>query len=408
MMQRLKVWDEVKKKFVPRENTIRVVIAVSGTTIVYGYTTEESKCVRIDFYHPDLGAFSSQAVFDNFKNDVVYSNQSGCYKYAKFVSERELIFCKLMGQGIFPYNFQRRYEAVESFNIFKDKQEILSNEKNSFAKELKYTFGLEFETSQGLIPESECFQNGLIPLRDGSISGLEYSTVVLEGNDGLNLLKQQLESLKNYTNFNFNCSLHIHFGNFPLTPTAIFNVYKVCKYLEREISRYVPKYTFNTEMYKSSQKSYCKKLGQYGDFDEMYYALVGRRFFGSFEQAHPNDVERKAKWNITTRYYWVNFINALCYQVNKTIEFRFLRPTFSYEKIVLWIFILNGILRYCDSQKPVSCLPLHEILGSVYPEPVFNYIKTGLYKLEVLTKNQLNNGDNIGADIYSEQKLFKW
>ena len=77
--------------------------------------------------------------------------------------------------------------------------------------------GFEFETSAGIIPEEIALRDGLVPLRDGSISGLEYSSVVLTpDNDGLSLLKQQLETLRQYTSFNKECALHIHFGKFPM------------------------------------------------------------------------------------------------------------------------------------------------------------------------------------------------
>ena len=68
----------------------------------------------------------------------------------------------------------------------------------------------------------------------------------------------------------------------------------------------------------------------------MYRYFVGRNFYGSFMQAHPQDKERKRKWNVQNRYFWCNFINALCYKVNKTIEFRFLRPTYNFKKILVW------------------------------------------------------------------------
>jgi hypothetical protein len=61
------------------------------------------------------------------------------------------------------------------------------------------------------------YELGLIPLRDGSITGIEFSTVVLQGNEGLNLLKQQVEALNANTIFDKDCSLHIHFGGLNLT-----------------------------------------------------------------------------------------------------------------------------------------------------------------------------------------------
>ena len=48
--------------------------------------------------------------------------------------------------------------------------------------ELPYTFGIEFETAGGFLPQHRLYELGLIPLRDGSITGIEFATVVLKGN----------------------------------------------------------------------------------------------------------------------------------------------------------------------------------------------------------------------------------
>ena len=63
-------------------------------------------------------------------------------------------------------------------------------------KDSKYQGEIKLSPSVkiGYIPQEICYRDGLIPLRDGSISGLEYSTVILKGNKGINLLQQQVET----------------------------------------------------------------------------------------------------------------------------------------------------------------------------------------------------------------------
>jgi hypothetical protein len=186
--------------------------------------------------------------------EVIYSNKRGLYLFKEGMSKRDIMLeTKTLGMGGFPYTFQRRYEAIESFKIFDEKQEILNpDKKHNISRYLRYTYGLEFETSAGYIPEHICFRDGLIPLRDGSISGLEYSTVVMSGNEGISLLEQQLSTLRKYTIFDKECSLHIHFGGFPLDTDKIFDLYRVCKRLEGEIQRLVPALTFKSSQYKKS------------------------------------------------------------------------------------------------------------------------------------------------------------
>lgn len=131
---------------------------------------------------------------------------------------------------------------------------------------------------------------------------------------------------------------------------SLFRLYQLFYRLQEteKLSNLLPPLTFRTSAYKSSGKDYCKLLPCYGSFEDLYYSLVGVPYLGSFEQPHPCDPDRSRKWNIHTRYYWVNFINSFCYKINKTIEFRFLRPTFNRRKILVWMYIFNAIFLYAE------------------------------------------------------------
>lgn len=377
--------------------------------IILGYVNKDAEVEDALFFVKDNGLIKFPVCKGKMEDLLVYSNHRGYYMSRVDVPEDILVqemYTK--GTGRFPYHFDRRYEACENFGRFDGKQEVVDPDKSyNLANYLKYSFGLEFETSQGYVPEDLCFRDGLIPLRDGSIAGIEYSTVVLSGNNGIALLEQQLESLRRYTDFNKECSLHIHFGGFPLNSEKMFNLYLLCKSLEGELSNLVPKYTFKTSEYKANGKDYCNKLSNYRNFDQMYEHLVGRRFFNDFFQPHPNDIRREAKWRIPTRYYWVNFINALCYDVNKTIEFRFLRPTYNFQKIILWLYVLNAIMQYAEEHMESSGRTnLSAIIRKVYPKELAERVILGLNKLNIVRMNQTNNGDFIGHDIYIEEEMF--
>ena len=217
-----------------------------------------------------------------------------------------------------------------------------------------------------------------------------------------------MESLKEYTAFNKECSLHIHLGGFPLDPNAIIRAQTLCRLLEKDISQLVPSLTFRSSEYKANGKDYCSKLRSYRDFSQMYKDLVGRPFLGDLTQPHPNDVERRAKWRIPTRYYWVNFINLICYKVNKTIEFRLLRPTYNFKKIELWLYIFNAILMYAEdfSNYIDSRINIQTLLKRVYPEPIAKSVFMGTVRLRAIVANQSANGDYIGNDVDFENELF--
>lgn len=407
----MQVFDEVTKKMASREKCARVVIRHTPYLLEYGYTSDTDNVIPALFCIERSLPIRALCNYESLKDILIFNNRKGIYTSRVNMGNDDILMAQFIkGAGDFPYEFGRRYEAVENFNLFEGKQKILHHSGLNIEKSIKYSFGLEFETSMGYIPENLCFRDGLIPLRDGSITGLEYSTVILKGNDGVDLLNQQLASLRKYTAFNKECSLHIHLGGYPLTEDSIFKLYLLCKKLEEDIGRVVPAYTFKSSMYKDNEKDYCKRLPSFDSFGNLYYGLVGRNFYGSFTQPHPNDVDREAKWRIPTRYYWVNFINALCYNVNKTIEFRFLRPTYNFEKIVIWLYILSAILIVAERNPSISYIKrmnLHKVIEAAYPSDVACYVNEGLTKLRILAINQNNNRDLIGRDIEFERSLFK-
>jgi hypothetical protein len=409
-------FDELTGKETCHPHPKRVLVRIVNGIYVYGYTTKDSACIRVKARH----GFIAEVLLESpIMNDVIYSNRQGVYLFKEGMTKQEIMIeTNTRGRGGFPYTFQRRYEAIESFKIFNNRQEMVGEKKeHPISKYLKYSYGLEFETSEGYIPEHICYRDGLIPLRDGSITGLEYSTVVMNGNDGICLLEQQLKTLREYTIFDKECSLHIHFGNFPMNTDAIFNVYRVCKRLEGEIQFLVPQYTFNSAKYKNSGKDYCKFLPPsmnpgdrpYRSFEEFYEGLVGKSYEGSLTEPHPSDPGRERKWQIATRYFWVNFINILCYDVNKTIEFRLLRPSYNLEKITYWMYVFNAILVYSESlgkTESVSDISLGKIFKEIYDDETAENLLIETEKVKMLIDTQSKQNDFIGATIHLEDKLF--
>jgi hypothetical protein len=105
-----------------------------------------------------------------------------------------------------------------------------------------YSFGLEFETINGFIPNRLCRKLGLIPLRDGSISGLEYVTIPLEGKLGLQTVLESVRELKKRTDYDNDCSLHLHIGNIPRTEKYFLSIYKLLFLLQDELYNMFPIY----------------------------------------------------------------------------------------------------------------------------------------------------------------------
>lgn len=342
---------------------------------------------------------------DAFTNCFMYSKLLGKFIFILDTDVCEIVRHKYVKGRGYPYTFKQKYEAIDSFRYFKGKQQVMSLISTPLSKYLKYTFGLEFETSCGIIPEEICFRDGLVPLRDGSITGNEYSTVVLSGQEGLSLLYQQLQTLKEHTHFDKECSLHVHLGGFPLEKDKIWRLYNLCLSLEKKFKDILPQYTFNTSAYKASGKDYCKPLDIYRNFESMYKTLTLMDFIGDFSAPHPNDIERGHKWNVTTRYYWVNFINMLCYKVNKTVEFRFLRPSYNSERIFFWLYVFNAILLYAESDNSITD-SLSVIFKAVYPKEIYDMLIEEYWKQYFMTQQQHSVGDYIGSMINIENDFF--
>ena len=397
--------NERTGKYEYMSKLIRGIVYVEPEYIEYGYFPKSSENIVTD-----SGVAMNMDVIKDF---FIFDNSSFKYYYIRdgvnTMSRVERKRFALPGQNMFPYSFRREYESLFISQLFKNSQMVRNKCDFPEAKYLKHTYGLEFETSKGYLLEKTCFEDGLMPLRDGSISGAEYATIVLEGERGLNLLKQQCEDLKEKCSFNKECSLHIHIGGFPIEKDTIFAIYKLFFNLQSQILSYLPRFSMHTEKFKKTGKSYCAPIPNFLNFEEMYNTFCGTKYMGSLTQNHPRDPERHAKWNISARYYALNVINAICYNQAKTVEFRFLRPTFNFNRIELWLFIFEAIVQYAEANKNdlrKLKIDLFAMLSQVYPKEISNGIMVGLELQNLLTIQQQMNGDEIGSDREYEDFLF--
>lgn len=405
-MERIYTIDGVTGEVISTSDATYCLLDYVHDRFIYGYTETEVENIKI--YQNN---FWNSTVIPKGRliEHRIYYRAFGSYVLDFNIPLRERIAAKYVKEPGYPYTFSKKYEAIENFKIFENKQVILEDNKFPISKYFDYTFGLEFETSTGIIPEEICFRDGLIPLRDGSISGNEYSTVVMKGNEGFNLLYQQLKTLRKYTRFDKECSLHIHIGGFPLNPDKILSLYNLCYALQYQFKNVLPAYTFNTAKYKSSGKDYCKLLPRsFEDFNSYYQFFTGTRFFGDLQQAHPHDVERTRKWQIHERYYWANLLNLICYRVNKTMEFRMLRPTYNLEKILFWMYVFNAIMKFAENYNVTKDFDINieRVLNIIYPKDLAEQLIINFYKCDVCSSEQRKYGDYIGSRLDIEEEFF--
>lgn len=292
-----------------------------------------------DFYH--ISRLQSYKF-----NTIIFPSKD--YKYSLPYDSKEIIEHNLKG-----YNENYNPEISKSIKNYAPLLENLS-------------FGLEFETTKGFIPNRILSKYSLIPLRDGSISGIEYVTIPMKGEKGLQCTADILKVLKERTEYNDEtCSLHLHLGNIPRTKEFILAFFKVGMRIQDEMFQMFPLYKkYN---YHIKNKNYsaplptCEILSQLDpvinsnniddNFGVLYkYLSMGQDFKAvgnSLENVvyHPADPQGKQKWNIQPRYLLYNVI-PLIFGNKQTIEFRIHTPTYDVNKIIPFIFMNSLIVNF--------------------------------------------------------------
>jgi hypothetical protein len=235
----------------------------------------------------------------------------------------------------------------------------------------KLTFGLEFETTAGFIPERITKKLGLIPLRDGSIPGLEYVTVPLSGPKGVQTIVDICKELEKRTEFNNSCALHLHIGGIPRTPEFILAFLKLSSWLQNDIFTLFPLYKKYNMGIKN--KNYSKPYDLFEifskldpvinssninkNFDVLFSFLTsGKATFKDYNndlnqvQVHPLDPSTHQKWNIRTRYFLHNFI-PLIFGNKQTIEFRIHTPTFDNYRVLMFLLFNSILIKFTEKYQ---------------------------------------------------------
>lgn len=285
----------------------------------------------------------------------------------------------------FPYNYGSDSLIPEFRDAFEESfvgDPLISDAWKHIAD---FSFGVEFETERGAIPERHLMRNGLIACRDGSITGFEYTTIPLRGESGIQAVRRACDLLKKYCACSPNESMHIHIGEYPRTVKAITALYRLGILVQREIYSMFPPYYTDTAKFK--RKGYCNPLyaaGAESDdpkkiMSDIYFYLSNGSSFLRFPTGmHPMDRSGQHKWEISPRYHWLNLI-PIIWGERGTVEFRCHTPTVNADKVINWLFIIIAIMKYAlkhgkeligvpqSELKPVS---LTEILTEVYPKHI--------------------------------------
>lgn len=320
-------------------------------------------------------------------------------------------------------HYMREYSRVYNSNDKYTKLK-LSKRHKVYRHLSDITWGCEFETSNGEIPIRLCKENGLIPLRDGSLRRIdangrrylpfEYATVVLSGEKGIGTIVKQTQLLNKYCETSHKESLHMHIGNIPYSKEYVTSMYILSLKIQDELYSMFPYYTKHSGEFKG--KDYCSPMRNLyftNDNNDNFYKIHEHLlcdYEGDYEYEGPaSSHPLGSKWNISERYRILNLI-PLLFSNQQTVEWRVHNSTFDPDKIVNWVFILNAISKYANkyrdriSKNIISDdITLNEIITDVYSSSKIlrKYIKKYIsYRKDVVKKYTLA-GDKIG--IYDEK-----
>ena len=428
----------IKEYVILNDNLLQGVVDVVDGNLIIGYFNNNTKYSKITDKNGKSHWLYNVEIFNNNKeyrehlstgnfyhistlqawkfNKIEFPNKN--YKYSLPYDSKGII-----GNNLKNYN--------ENYN-----PEISQNIKNYAPLLENLSFGLEFETTKGHIPDRVLNQYGLIPLRDGSISGIEYVTVPMEGEKGLQCTVDILKELKKRTSYSDEtCSLHLHLGNIPRTKEFILAFFKVGMKIQDEMFQMFPLYKkYN---YHIKNKNYSAPLPTFEilsqldpiidsrNIDENFgilykYLSMGQDFKSvgnNLENvlSHPADPNGNQKWLVKCRYFLYNLV-PLIFGNKQTIEFRIHTPTYDVNKILPFIFmnslIVNFVIRnqklILNRKNFINSYGLLDILYmqiDQYDIPNRNKFKDIMYSYIEVRKNYCENQILKGNIVGTESEI---
>jgi hypothetical protein len=338
----------------------------------------------------------SKNIFDGYfkgmsdSNDIIFATDSESLISLGFIRSEQ--------DGIYYRNYEnikrKKQTGVYIKGEFSSKTKL--NKKNThLISPFDFTFGIELETCSGLVTPPEWLNSnvsGVTCMRDGSISGGEYVSPVLNGDRGFEYIQDLCLVLSKYTDIDQNCGVHVHVGNCEFNQAFTINSFILGCLLEDEIFSYLSPYRLNN--------STCGMLAQIKDNDNknVFYTLMnimnqfsdyklkiksgyeylfncmsnGRNLSPDVNKKLPHPggrftdrYSRKISLDKLFRYKWLNLIpcnfNQRNYPIKKdddfkkafTIEFRCLHATLNADEIITWIHFYFAFINYLKNTSDI-------------------------------------------------------
>lgn len=246
-----------------------------------------------------------------------------------------------------------------------------------------YSFGIEIETSAGVLSNQLCEELKIDKMGDRSIGSAEYVTIPLQGDNGVNQLKRIYNAIGEQTLVDDRCSTHIHVGGLTketgpsFGSTFCINAIKLGTMIEKELFEMCPPNRFPS--YK-----HCHSIMRYRDINSKNWKkYLGAYVFGpdeSFKTPFVMDDYaigtdgRSASSTVGTwshgKYKWLNMIHAYTRSRGfNTIENRIFPATTNFEKAYNYLLITLAFTWFADNKLrriDEGGVSLSEVISEAY------------------------------------------
>lgn len=315
--------------------------------------------------------------------------------------------------------------------VLEDKYESNSIKIPSFyelfcKKYIPYTYGCEFETQNGFVPQRIREPLGFRHCRDGSLDGgQEYVSVPMSGGKGLSVLEKMCEELTKRCTLSNKCSLHIHFGNTRRDKLYIVSLWYLFTRIQEDFRHYFP--FSRTNSIREDGKIYANLLppvlpnldNLMNKEEEEFKNLISEAFNSiycflnrnhplgeTFEQEFVKETKTKyinnkpeqfysyrlkqhkfttklpvhavqgRKWDKKERYLAMNILN-LFFSNSRTVEMRIHEATTNFSKVFAYLCICVSILKYAENFNKVfnsKSMSLEDIIKDHFDSKMSNIL----------------------------------
>jgi len=330
------------------------------------------------------------------------------------------------------YNIEECLDFHSKEKLYKESIIPIDNSVKKMSKILgDVTFGVEVETTLGILPRQLCNKLGIVICKDGSINySPEYTSVKYSGEKGMQALKILFEELEPRTITNESCSLHYHFGNIRTDREFLIALHKLYYNIQGELFLMFPYY--KREHYGLKKKNYNQQLpniisnynfsqNNYKEFVNIQYNKLyswtndGQNACIDFNRKNNNHVKGNQKWNISKRYSICNFVNMMFSQ-RRTIEMRLHHGTTNKTKALNWFFICLATIKFAEKYSTKILTDqwfeydLKSILHDIYPNtstrPIADYLGAYIDNRRKFHEDCFNLGDKLSKAEYSKEQNF--